>query len=1004
MQLIKLRVKGTRLLYGVATSSLYTAMFAAIHPKKIYTLNRESSKRFLLSKLEEYRKVFGCKTLRVLKDVHMELLKKYKVTVVKDIKELNLDGSPRQIFHDGKTWFAVLPQSGGAGEHLNEITTPPSTPKRTSPKKTEDIAASPKSKELDLPKSNKTLQAPRTPTKISRPIVRRIQQGERSIFSPVAPNEFALTPEEFKLLIDNSTDVLTRTVIQDIVLNLINTKKRKPATMETSILKDITNYEQRDSKRTRMSGGYYHKNKTRPNGRTSSSKETICFPSSKDYEFENIFHSILAFSDTHHDFGSYIQKTDLHDVYMSNNHYNHDMNTLQKRLKNATLNYLTRRGFNENERLSEENRVILYLSRLNNLNNIRDNVYYDLINVVPPNSEKEVYLDPQNSPTKTAGGWEAQFLSKFFYLLFPLEEREKIYKVNVAGNKTWGVDLHKFLLKQNFKYYFFDMTLAAAELRESTQFKYTTLKNSVESGRQEPTKHLTTPKQISQLDTIAKWWDPSTGGDLIPDDIGKFSDILKEQVIQDCNNVRFQRITNVKPISAPGSPPFVIIQLTYNTVFEDPLVMYDEESPLYVELSVQERPNKTTACYITVPKTGFNITACTAIYQYIENWIEMPKSRLKEFLEKHEADLKMVVLSLKRSGDHGQVMYLRHHNKEKGAQERAFLITGDNLCVTKAIYEKQPVLFAKHSLLNKQKHFDLYFYNPNSVNKSREIYIRTNLMRYFESESWKLDSDEPKRFLITIKNGKFSITVQFVDQDPTFKMIEEDMRSLLLCHKFEDIRNYDILSKGAPLKTAFDYFMDASRNPLRLSFEFPQVLREDILTEMENNRLNDPVQNLYFGTERTREIKKRKEIEAILKDREKARVEKLFTNLKLLNVAIETVGYHIDNLIEYCKLNIDYLQVLSKASLDNKDQIIKSLRNNFVSLFTKYGPNLAAMKSVYQNINSIVEESYNIQNKVMGKLQELSLKFDELYTLVYMFSENSNLIPRIAISKKMFLK
>jgi hypothetical protein len=92
----------------------------------------------------------------------------------------------------------------------------------------------------------------------------------------------------------------------------------------------------------------------------------------KNCDTENFFHSILAFSDTHHDFGAYIQKSELYGVYDKNVEYNKDMLTLKNYLKAVNSDVLAKKKLAEV--MNERNRTLIYLARLNNLNVIRDNV------------------------------------------------------------------------------------------------------------------------------------------------------------------------------------------------------------------------------------------------------------------------------------------------------------------------------------------------------------------------------------------------------------------------------------------------------------------------------------------------------------------------------------------------------------------------------------------------------------------------------------------------------
>ena len=961
MRLSKLDINKSKTVYGYHGDSFYEALVMAKYIKKVCSLKNEKRESFVSSKIEKYQKAFGRKTLTVLKPKDYELLKTYNLKILQNKTEFDTTDLYNQIYHTKNAWFVAVPnellQKGGEFPVQGPAVAPVLAPVRNNAQMA----------------MRRALRAP-----VNR---------SNGLFVRMAPNELALTPSEFNVFVQETTEDLKRAVflqISEMLRNAAYKSARDPAFKRTryDVVPPAAKRFKPTGQMISVRGGYYHARPNEPDGRSCGEKETVRFPMSQNCDTENFFHSILAFSDTHHDFGAYIQKSELYGVYDKNVEYNKDMLTLKNYLKAVNSDVLAKKKLAEV--MNERNRTLIYLARLNNLNVIRDNVQYDLATVVPPNSNKETALDPQNSPTKTAGGWEAQFLGKFYYLLFPLEEREKIYKVNVQGNNTWGMDLHKFLLKQNFRHYFFDMTVAATELRGNTPYKYTILKNSIERGIQTDTKSPAGEMMISQLDTIAKWWDPSSGGTYIAEQVAKFSDILKREALQKCNKIRFERITNTV---APQAP---VIKIQSNSAFEDPVVSYDESSPLYVELNVVDNKSAPSKCYIAVPKTGFNITACTALYEYIENWDQMSGS-VKTFVKSHEQDLKMLVLSLKRSGDHGQVLYLRSHN-QSNPNNRSFLVTGDSLCVTKAIYEKQPVLFAKHSLVNQEKHYDLFFYNPSSINKSRELYIKTNLAEYYKGDPVLLDNDDDKRFFVKVEQADLSVHASVVQEAVTFQTIEDDMNALALCHKYYDIMRYETRAKGTPLQSALDFFKANKATRFNVAFDFSEILRADISNEINQSVLNDP--KLMSLTERKRTIEINKRIEELLKQRKMQQADSLTENIALLNKHIETSEYHVDSLIDFCKLNLDYMTVLSKSATTPRDRqtIVSTLRQSFKALFVANAASVQAINDVFTDIyNVVVREDVmmlNLQRKLSTKFEDVLLKLNELSALAELFTES----------------
>jgi hypothetical protein len=520
------------------------------------------------------------------------------------------------------------------------------------------------------------------------------------------------------------------------------------------------------------SGGYYH-SEFRKCEADHVMLDTKC-------ELDDIFHSILAFSDSCHDFSD-IPKSTIFDIYYKNQKYNKDLESLKIKTGEIQKKWKEKVIFNETELNT------IYLAQLNKLVNNYFDKYIDakLYNTYPKQSSPaEINHEPvgKNGPST----WEAPFLSKFYYSLFPVTERENIYKVNINLKEGgWAEKLSEFLIENKFRYYFFDMIIGQKAGLHG--FTWGALKNTLDKS------------DIIVQNTIAKWWDPSAGGNIDWDeqDIEDLSAILKEDVFQTfqttSSNIEFDSIVSV------------VHDADKIIKFDDADdILYDvkKTTSRFVKLSIITT-ERTDYIYIQIFKDVFTINNCKKLYQYIENIGTKPTNQLSplhKIIKDNLDALKLVVLSLKRSGDHGQVMYLKHFNTIQKDKERAFIITGDSLCAVKAMYEKVPVLFFKYhnDIKENEAMVDIYLYNPNP--SKRESYIIThksifeNLIESGESEP-KLENRKIKLTVETSNNLVVSIDDSIVKSDND--EIDIDMNKLKLYKLFkyftEDINDILIL-------------------------------------------------------------------------------------------------------------------------------------------------------------------------------------------------------------------
>ena len=564
-------------------------------------------------------------------------------------------------------------------------------------------------------------------------------------------------------------------------------------------------------------GGYYFKEKKRVCTTIQSVKL------SDDCSLDNIFHSILAFSDSCHDFKD-LSRTNIYTVYKDNTEYTNDMEKLAKQSKSISEWYLAnsllnwsgeKRPLLDRPLLDLPKRNFIYLSQLNKLVNNFDTYDYSKVNTEEQNhanhhGEHDV---GKNGPST----WEAPFLSKFYYSLFPVSERENIYKLNVEV-VGWQDKLGEFLRNQGFKNYFFDMIIAQKE--GLGEYDWTTMKRAIQN------------KDITQLDTVAKWWDPSSGGVRPKEfgDIKKFAELLKTEVLQKCGNVEFEDIITWTTMDAETSSNGEEINVFDEVVVTDNNNNNDES--LYLKIRIDEDGNPTKHIYIQVFKENFTISNCIRLYNYIDN-IKTPNNPTdtQKLIENNKNNLKLLVLSLKRSGDHGQVMHLKKHNEEK---DKTFLITGDSLCAIKAMYEKVPVLFFKYHQDEKQKVYcDLYLYYTNFI-PAVASYIQTHNIQLTITNP---DNDIVNNDIVI----KYENKKMIVSQGTENKNEDSDMEKLKLYKLYQDFTiNYNPNTKSIQNKILNEAITYIKNQPTTLTRpETPVRVTRGILETNEKKYINE---------------------------------------------------------------------------------------------------------------------------------------------------------------------
>jgi hypothetical protein len=928
-------------LYAFKFASLSHAIYAVLYEEEMLTLNKKAPTIHFKSKIEEYDVLFATNSDGELSPYTINLLKQRRIEMIYDTNRL--DPQKRQIYRKGNNWYVLTATSGGwDGTNLR--------------KRPIEELASPQRPVAYAPRRGLV------------PSTNRGKGGIRANFLlPVSPYEFFPNPREFQAYKAYKREGFQRMAFQNGMDFVFRTaSKRAPRnTNFTPVSKQLRFNSPNRWTSNKMSvpanGGYYHKRG--PHSRMcDSSNDRVTL--SSDCSLDNVFHSILAYSDSCHDFSTYIPKRLIFQLYKGNpksplNYYKYDLDKLRADAQSIVASQLSKSG---NPNLSEDSKTVIFLSRLNNvMNNFEDEDNYaaytpDLLKVVNPQYKSENEIG-----TKGPSTWEAPFLSKFYYSIFPIMDRENVYKLNVRA-PDWGSNLHKMLLAENFTNYFFDMGIARkAEIEEN--YRGRDLLSFIETGKPDNYRDGATP-MITQLDTIAKWWDPSTGGNdlkLKAKDLADFSAILRKEVLQQCGNVRFLEMKEL------SSDPENTIRLNVEGM------VYPDKHKLYLHLETKGGIH----LYIAVFKDVFTINNCTWLYDYIENWRMIKNKSLQTIVRNNFQDLQLFVLSLKRSGDHGQSMYLKWYNKQYGNQ-RSFLVTGDSLCAVKALYEKVPVLFFKYNMntANSKPVLDLYFHTPSFINKRRENYIKTHLTHLLNENSKKLlDVEEEKRFTVDYLNNDFVIDITIADTSDNDRM-EKDMHTLKLCKLYYEFKDYDMLSNKLLSKSLA--FFDNKLAPINIDaqalmeMEVSEKLIAGIVADMDRNRNSEERQSPRIKVQ---------EAQKIVLERNKDTRERFENVTRTISDRIEDVIRHTEIILTYLTILLEFEEGVDRSIFQTKKPLIMRMMSNFFKKTITNSRLHSSMESHYDVLHQ------SIAHEVFKNTDILHDKNFKLFELLYEVNE-----------------
>ena len=948
MRVVKLSSHDSNsVLHAFKFTNLSHAIYAALYQQKMQGFDIKAPTIHFKSKKEEYDVLFKEEPDGKVSHYTLELLANRKIQLIYDVQ--HFVRSKRQIYRKGKSWYVLAATIGGWDG--------------TNPRKRpiEDLASP------QRPMS----YAPR------RAVAPVINSAKKRVptnwLLPVSPYDFFPTNREFQLYKEYKREGFQRMAFQNAMDLVVSTRVQTTRTQSSNHAINTTPKPKKSRIDSRQmwtgqqtgvlaTGGYYH-NRGLESRVCSSSANKVNL--SSDCSMDNIFHSVLAYSDSCHDFSTYIRKPSIFQVYKANPYYKFDLDKLKVDAQTIVASQLSR-----GDGLSESSKTTIFLSRLNNvMNNFEDEDNYsaytpDLLKVVNPD-----YKNENEIGTKGPSTWEAPFLSKFYYSLFPIMDRENVYKLNVK-DPNWGSKLHQMLISEKFTNFFFDMGIARkAEIEQN--YRGRDLLRYVETGKLTDSGDN---KVITQLDTIAKWWDPSTGGNnltLKSRDLANFSVILRKEVIRQCGNVRFIEIQEL------SSDPENTIRLNVEGL------VYPDKNKLYLHLETKGGIH----LYIAVFKDVFTINNCTWLYDYIENWKIIKNKKLQTIVRDNFQDLKLFVLSLKRSGDHGQSMYLKWYNTQH-INQRSFLITGDSLCAVKALYEKVPVLFFKYNLktASSKPVLDLFFHTPSFIDKQRENYIKTHLIQTLSDDSKALiELEGEKRFYIQYVNNDFKISISISNTGDAIQMAT-DMRALKLSKLYYEFKNYDKLSDQLVSKAL--KFFRTTPLPIKIRQELfieMKVSDELIAKLVDDMRVDTNTSGRHSPRIKIQEAQKR-----ILETNRNTR-ERFEALTRTISDRFEDVLRNTEILLIYMTLFLGFKKALDGSLFEKQKLDIMHMMSGFFKNTV----------NDYSTLHNAIEQHYNvlhhsIMHDIFKNTELLHDKNFKLFEMLYELKDTMAKIENVA--------
>ena len=687
---------------------------------------------------------------------------------------------------------------------------------------------------------------------------------------------------------------------------------------------------------TGVLGGYYHEAdglRTAETDKCFAKNETSCTPSNQNCtDYCNMFHSILASSDSIHDFLGRIpnvSRNEIFNLYEKETNYKKHFSNLFDTCRNIIVRRLTQKL----TELSKDEMKFIYLGRLNNIVNVNRKIKdfeYKESEVGIEDNQEDAIFDQEGAILDKSKPWESMFMSQFFYTVLPFEDRHKLYKLNFEvmfdeNNNPAKFEFKEYLKKYNFQYFFLDTIIARKDGLEYYQWNqlksYLEIEDTIDNGI----------FSVGEMKSIAKWWDPSSGSpgeEKIVDYIENFSKVLRTEVLQTCNKVQFIKIAKIN---------------TEETTILSP--NGKDYSDFFIEIKIVN-----TSYYIKIPKNSFTIENCISMYAKVSSL---------DFSSEVKDDLKLFILSLKRSGDHGQTMYLKHFNKT--SDEKAFLITGDSLCAVKALYEKQPVLFFKYYMdysTNDQK-VDIFLYNSEEKYESKTCYnyiILNKLEDYIDTFDSIKDKLNDKKLLPYFDSGSLKVNHKNTDTytHTATDTASENMNILYKVKLFDDLVKFgDNLLKGpVPMEvennppqenaqfntnTSIKYFEeDLNLNDIETKVLNVEEIKVEVIRAKIKQRIQEENNNrMAKFVRQSKRIKQQAENVAV--DKVKAQKEHyneivVMDILKEINEYLIEGIYHVDNLVLYLNM---YFELLEKFENEKDKETIKNIFKDNINTITQ---------------------------------------------------------------------
>jgi len=593
-------------------------------------------------------------------------------------------------------------------------------------------------------------------------------------------------------------------------------------------------------------------------GSRGSNYETVA---GTDDKFNDMFSSVLAFCDTIHDFSGQFSKETIMKNYKKNVVY----------IKNVTQDKVM--GSKEIMALQD-----LCLSQV-------QATMMDRPLRTSSMNEPKTESKTESESVNNTHPWEANFMSRFFYSIFPEEEKNRIIKLNIA-TKHHEEKFIEYLKNNDYTEYFFDMTIASVNDMKDPNKK-------IFSQSSLFTKMAQPENNIKQTKTnISKWWDPSTGGAFSGMQLNDFNEVLKNEVLQE-HSYKKDKKDNIEN------------KFVFDKIQSDNIISFK---------------NNNESIDLEIPKDNFTINNCV---------FGILRPTTEDIIPDEVRP--MVYYDMKRSGDHGQVMFMKKYNKiMKNRSKKAFLITGDSMCAIKALFEKQPVLFKKYYIHEGQRKIGIYFYDPATEDLSREYLIlkhaeyfnKTNIDKLIEYD--KLNKLKPVNgnFNLTLETDtkKIVLTIEQlkVEKDSNLK----SMVSFFELHKFFVVEGDKIITK---LKDSIAGIKTNKEESVNIILEKEKKEKDDkkkFAVILERAIIEFEEQNKKLGENRLTIFKTRKD--------------------KLIKLHDETV----EGFLKIGGVELIKNQGTFKAKINNNVENIDIILTKYIYLLDKY-VNLFENKTLY---------------------------------------------------------